>query len=276
MYLPGAYLLMMHLLILLGERLGVWLALFPTVYLSAGTATALILVGGETMKLFFQIVCGPLCSSNPLTTVEWYLVFTSLCIVLSQLPNLNSIAGLSLVGAVTAITYSTMVWVLSVSQQRPPSLSYQPVSLPTLTASVFSVLNALGIIAFAFRGHNLVLEIQVCTIFYMHMLQLVYTLCFKWLLYESSYYYIQILRTVAHDIFLGNNAINLQETSSCADVEGSKGCLCLYCYVLVPCCHWRLLGLWKPRESIPFPFQWHHKKFRWKCISVFITIIIYM
>ncbi|KAK3039360.1 hypothetical protein RJ639_027609 [Escallonia herrerae] len=142
------------------ERLGVWLALFPTVYLSAGTATALILIGGETMKLFFETVCGPLCSSNPLTTVEWYLVFTSLCIVLSQLPNLNSIAGLSLIGAVTAITYCTMVWVLSVSQQRPTSMSYQPLSLPSFSASMFSVLNALGIIAFAFRGHNLALEIQ--------------------------------------------------------------------------------------------------------------------
>lgn len=147
-----------------GERLGVWLALFPTVYLSAGTATALILIGGETMKLFFQIVCGPLCSSNPLTTVEWYLVFTSLCIVLSQLPNLNSIAGLSLVGAVTAITYSTMVWVLSVSQPRPPTISYEPITLPSSSASVFAVLNALGIVAFAFRGHNLVLEIQVCSL----------------------------------------------------------------------------------------------------------------
>ncbi|KAF8405113.1 hypothetical protein HHK36_010011 [Tetracentron sinense] len=144
-----------------GERLGVWLALFPTVYLSAGTATALILIGGETMKLFFQIVCGPLCSSNPLSTVEWYLVFTSLCIVLSQLPNLNSIAGLSLIGAVTAITYSTMVWVLSVSQQRPPSISYQPLSSPSFSASVFSIMNALGIVAFAFRGHNLAMEIQV-------------------------------------------------------------------------------------------------------------------
>lgn len=143
-----------------GERLGLWLALFPTIYLSAGTATALILVGGETMKLFFQIVCGPHCSSNPLTTVEWYLVFTSLCIVLSQLPNLNSIAGLSLVGAVTAITYSTMVWVLSVSRSRPPSISYQPIPSTTFFGSIFSVLNALGIIAFAFRGHNLVLEIQ--------------------------------------------------------------------------------------------------------------------
>lgn len=143
-----------------GERLGVWLALFPTVYLSAGTATALILIGGETMKLFFQIVCGPLCSSNPLSTVEWYLVFTSLCIVLSQLPNLNSIAGLSLVGAITAITYSTMVWVLSVSQPRPPTISYNPLRFPSSSASVFSVLNALGIIGFAFRGHNLALEIQ--------------------------------------------------------------------------------------------------------------------
>lgn len=117
------------------------------------------------MKLFFQIVCGPLCTSNPLSTVEWYLVFTSLCIVLSQLPNLNSIAGLSLVGAVTAITYSTMVWVLSVSQPRPPTISYEPISLPSSTAAVFSVLNALGIVAFAFRGHNLALEIQVRTLF---------------------------------------------------------------------------------------------------------------
>lgn len=115
------------------------------------------------MKLFFETVCGPQCTSDPLTTVEWYLVFTSLCIVLSQLPNLNSIAGLSLIGAITAITYSTMVWVLSVSQQRPPSISYEPLSLPSFSASDFSVLNALGIVAFAFRGHNLALEIQVCS-----------------------------------------------------------------------------------------------------------------
>ncbi|KAJ4755945.1 Amino acid transporter family protein [Rhynchospora pubera] len=143
-----------------GEKLGIWLALFPTVYLSAGTATALILIGGETMKLFFQIVCGSLCTTNPLSTIEWYLVFVSLCIVLSQLPNLNSIAGLSLVGGVTAVTYCTLSWVLSVSQVRPRAISYQPLHLPSFTGSGFSALNALGIIAFAFRGHNLALEIQ--------------------------------------------------------------------------------------------------------------------
>lgn len=143
-----------------GEKMGMWLALFPTIYLSAGTATALILVGGETMKLFFQIVCGPLCSPNPITTVEWYLVFTSLAVILSQLPNLNSIAGLSLIGGATAIMYCTMSWVLSVSQPRPPTVSYDPVTSNSFGLSLFSILNALGIIAFAFRGHNLALEIQ--------------------------------------------------------------------------------------------------------------------
>nr|VDD59884.1 unnamed protein product [Brassica oleracea] len=54
-----------------------------------------------------------------------------------------------------------MVWVLSVSQQRPDTISYEPLSMPSVSGSIFSVLSALGIIAFAFRGHNLVLEIQL-------------------------------------------------------------------------------------------------------------------
>jgi hypothetical protein len=144
----------------------VWLALFPTIYLSAGTATALILVGGETMKLFYQIVCGPLCLPSPISTVEWYLVFTSLSVILSQLPNLNSIAGVSLIGGATAIMYCTMSWVLSVSQQRPPTVSYEPVKYTSFGSSLLSTLNALGIIAFAFRGHNLALEIQVSILSY--------------------------------------------------------------------------------------------------------------
>jgi hypothetical protein len=142
-----------------GEKLGLWLALFPTIYLSAGTATALILVGGGTMKLFFQIVC----SANPISTVEWYLVFTSLAVVISQLPNLNSIAGVSLIGGATAIMYCTMFWVLSVSQPRPQTVSYEPVRSTPFGTSLSATLNALGIIAFAFRGHNLALEIQVST-----------------------------------------------------------------------------------------------------------------
>lgn len=134
-------------------------------YLSAGTCTALIIIGGTSIKLFFQMVCGSSCKSQPLTTVEWYLVFTCLAVVLSQLPNLNSIAGISLIGAITAVGYCTLIWVVSVSKSRPTGISYDPLKPKSEIARVFGILNALGIIAFAFRGHNLTLEIQVCFIF---------------------------------------------------------------------------------------------------------------
>ena len=37
--------------------------------------------------------------------------------------------------------------------------------MPSVSGSIFYVLSALGIIAFAFRGHNLVLEIQVKSLY---------------------------------------------------------------------------------------------------------------
>ena len=42
-------------------------------------------------------------------------------------------------------------------------VSYDPVKLKSDVATTFAILNALGSITFAFRGHNLVLEIQVQT-----------------------------------------------------------------------------------------------------------------
>ena len=113
------------------------------------------------MKMFFQTVCDS-CNVNQLTNVEWYLVFTSAAVVLSQLPNLNSIAGVSLVGAITAVGYCTIIWVVSVAEGRLPNVSYNTVKARTEIGRIFDPLNALGIIAFAFRGHNLILEIQVC------------------------------------------------------------------------------------------------------------------
>eukprot|EP01018_Ginkgo_biloba_P009209 Gb_36339 [translate_table: standard] len=141
-----------------GERLGVWLALFPVINLSAGTATSLISVGGGALKLFYNTVCGSTC--HALTTVEWFVVFAVLSAILSILPNLNSIAWVSLIGAVMAVAYCTLVWTLSLSVPRPQGVSYQIITSSTPVDTIFSILNALGIVAFAFRGHNLVPEIQ--------------------------------------------------------------------------------------------------------------------
>ncbi|XP_042485778.1 lysine histidine transporter-like 8 [Macadamia integrifolia] len=144
-----------------GVKRGKLMALFPIMYLSGGTCIALITLGGETMKHFFQTLCGDTCLAKPLTTVEWFLVFTLCAIVMAQLPNLNSIACVSFIGAITAITYCTMLWVASIVYGRVDGASYKPLQpYKTETAKAFSILNAIGIIAFAFRGHNLVLEIQ--------------------------------------------------------------------------------------------------------------------
>ncbi|XP_059643763.1 lysine histidine transporter-like 8 [Cornus florida] len=143
-----------------GEKLANFIALFPIMYLAGGTCVALIIIGGSTSKMFFQIVCGTTCTVETLTTVEWYLVFTCAAVLLSQLPNLNSIAGVSLVGAITAVGYCTLMWAVSVAEGRLPNVSYNPVKANSQLVRVFDLLNALGIIAFAFRGHNLILEIQ--------------------------------------------------------------------------------------------------------------------
>ncbi|KDP36841.1 hypothetical protein JCGZ_08132 [Jatropha curcas] len=129
-------------------------------YLSGGTCVTLIMIGGGTMKILFQIACGDNCNWKPLTLVEWYLLFTCSAIIIAQLPNLNSIAGVSLIGAITAVSYCTLIWAVSIVQGRPVNISYDPPEAKSHTARLFSILNALGIIAFAFRGHNLVLEIQ--------------------------------------------------------------------------------------------------------------------
>jgi amino acid permease len=144
-----------------GERWAKILALLPVMYLSAGICTALIIVGGGSMKMLFGIACGEACLARPLTTVEWYLVFVCAAVLLSQLPNLNSIAGVSLVGATAAVAYCTMIWVVSVAKGRVPGVSYDPVKAPNDVDAALGIVNGLGIIAFAFRGHNVVLEIQV-------------------------------------------------------------------------------------------------------------------
>ncbi|PNY14093.1 lysine/histidine transporter 8-like protein [Trifolium pratense] len=150
-----------------GERLGKVAALFPVMYLSGGTCVILIITGGGTMKQLFKIICEndngvKTCSTHSLSGVEWFLVFTCAAIIVSQLPNLNSVAVISLVGVVASITYCTLFWSLSVKKGRPEDVSYSNrlVSQESIVGKISDIVNAIGIIVLAFRGHNVVLEIQ--------------------------------------------------------------------------------------------------------------------
>lgn len=141
------------------------MTLIPTIYLSSGTCITLVMIGGATSKLLLNTIVGNTYedkNDTPLSMIEWYLVFTCLAVVLSQLPNLNSIAGVSLIGAIASVSYCTIIWVVSVIEGRHVGVSNEQPDKVSGVARVCDVLNALGIVAFAFRGHNLVLEIQVC------------------------------------------------------------------------------------------------------------------
>ncbi|ESQ53591.1 hypothetical protein EUTSA_v10025079mg [Eutrema salsugineum] len=139
-----------------GVKLGKLLGIFPVMYLSGGACSILVITGGKTIKQLVHIMSED--DTVPLSTVQCFLIFSCLAVVMSQFPNLNSLFGLSLIGAATAVAYSTAIWILpltSVPQRNQNSVSYA-----TTDTSFDNIFNAIGLIAIAFRGNNLVLEIQ--------------------------------------------------------------------------------------------------------------------
>lgn len=147
-----------------GPKLGKLLAIFPVMYLSGGSCAMLIITTSGYIKTLFTIIKSNQVqgsSSLHLHGVIWFLIFTCLAISISQLPNLNSIALVSMVGAITAVGSSTLIWSLSIKNGRPDDYKVdydQPMEVDLFG----DVVNAVGIVFLGFRGHNLVLEIQVC------------------------------------------------------------------------------------------------------------------
>ncbi|KAK9944310.1 hypothetical protein M0R45_009883 [Rubus argutus] len=145
-----------------GQKLGTVLALVPVMYLSAGTCVQLIIIGGGTIRLFIKTVCrdGSTCDPKSLTGAECFLVFMCMAIVVAQFPNLNSMAWVSFIGAIIAVVYCTMIWGLSIGKGRVNSISYDPPAMESNMDKFGGIMNAIGIICLAFRGHNVILEIQ--------------------------------------------------------------------------------------------------------------------
>ncbi|CAN1333724.1 Lysine histidine transporter 1 [Linum perenne] len=88
------------------------------------------------------------------------MIFASIHFVLSHLPNFNSISGVSLAAAVMSLSYSTISWAAAMEKGRKPEVSYEPTASTTAAGAVFNFFAALGEVAFAYAGHNVVLEIQ--------------------------------------------------------------------------------------------------------------------
>ena len=83
------------LLIYAGSKLGKFLAKFPLMYASGGMCILLIINGGDILDLLFKTICEneATCHVKPLSSTEWFLVFTCMAILIAQRPKLNSMAS---------------------------------------------------------------------------------------------------------------------------------------------------------------------------------------
>ncbi|KAJ1267092.1 hypothetical protein BS78_07G029600 [Paspalum vaginatum] len=118
----------------LGERLGLWIVVPQQLVVEVGLSIVYMLT-------------------------YFIMIFASVHLVLSQLPNFNSISGVSLAAAVMSLSYSTIAWGASVDKGKSADVDYALRATKT-TGKVFGFLGALGTVAFAYAGHNVVLEIQ--------------------------------------------------------------------------------------------------------------------
>ncbi|KAL5553489.1 hypothetical protein UlMin_040890 [Ulmus minor] len=139
-----------------GPKLGPWIVLPQQLIVQVGCNIVYMVTGGKCLKKFMDMACT---SCTPLKQSYWILIFGGLQFFLSQLPDFNSVAGVSLAAAVMSLSYSTIAWAGCLAKGQVENVSYAYKKTST-TDYMFRVFNALGQISFAFAGHAVALEIQ--------------------------------------------------------------------------------------------------------------------
>lgn len=128
-------------------------------YLSSGACVAMIITGGSTLKYFFFYVT---CSIQIINSGAMVLgVYVHGCDTVSA-AQLEFYSWCFIERRPHSRRIFTFSWVVSVAKSRIPVVSYELVRDKSDIGETFQVLNAPGIIAFAFTVHNLTLfEIRV-------------------------------------------------------------------------------------------------------------------
>ncbi|CAL9748452.1 unnamed protein product [Musa acuminata subsp. burmannicoides] len=139
-----------------GPRLGLWIVVPQQLIVQVGCDTVYMVTGGKCLEKFMEILYP---ESTKLHQSYWICIFGSIQFFLSQLPNLNSIAAVSLAAAVMSLSYSTITWVACFARGPASNVSYA-YKVTTASDSMFRVFSALGQVAFAYAGHGVILEIQ--------------------------------------------------------------------------------------------------------------------
>ncbi|KAJ6988875.1 hypothetical protein NC653_021702 [Populus alba x Populus x berolinensis] len=139
-----------------GDKLGLWIVVPQQLIVQVGVNIVYMVTGGKSLKKFHDVVC-PNCKDIRLT--YFIMIFASVQMILAHLPNLNSISVISLAAAVMSLSYSTIAWASTLNKGVQPDVDYS-YKARTRTGAFFDFITALGDVAFAYAGHNVVLEIQ--------------------------------------------------------------------------------------------------------------------
>ncbi|CAD6247179.1 unnamed protein product [Miscanthus lutarioriparius] len=140
-----------------GERLGLWIVVPQQLAVEVSLNIIYMVTGGQSLKKFHDVICDGNCKDFKLS--YFIMIFASVHFVLSQLPNFNSISAVSLAAAIMSLSYSTIARGASLDKGKAQTWtiicardddSREGVRLP----------RGLGDVAFAYSGHNVVLEIQ--------------------------------------------------------------------------------------------------------------------
>ncbi|GJS56582.1 lysine histidine transporter 2-like protein [Tanacetum coccineum] len=140
-----------------GKKRGLWIVVPQQLIVEVGVNIVYMVTGGKSLKKAIDTLSphgGP-----PIKTTYYIMMFAGIQFFLSHLPNFNSISVVSFIAAVMSICYSTIAWATSLHKGVQPNISYTP-KASTTAGQTFGFLSALGDVAFAFAGHNVVLEIQ--------------------------------------------------------------------------------------------------------------------
>lgn len=91
-----------------GEKLGLWVVVPQQIVVEVGVCIVFMVTGGRSLQNIYKSVCHDLnhhqkCRSYGISA--FILTFASVHFVLAQLPNLNSISGVSLAAAIMSLRY---------------------------------------------------------------------------------------------------------------------------------------------------------------------------
>ncbi|WOG97289.1 hypothetical protein DCAR_0416629 [Daucus carota subsp. sativus] len=140
-----------------GPTVGYWMVTPQQLIVQVATDIVYMVTGGKSLKKS----CDMLHSwFSDVRQTYFILVFAFIQLVLSQVPDFNSLKIVSLAAAVMSFAYSMIAFVASIIRGTENRNVSYGVRAHTKAGIVFDVFSSLGTIAFAFAGHSVALEIQ--------------------------------------------------------------------------------------------------------------------